>query len=180
MKRFFLILLALTILASVCSCKKGEVVESGDDNVEQETVDTSGTFDNSAVVTDETRPFERYDEETNKISTPYGPLSYPAEWQDTVTTEVTESEASYVVKFFANLDSKTVPLYNIVFGESETGYKLGELTADNGTVVIYCEDFTAEREEQLSEASKETYNNLCMGLNNIISSLVYENGMITN
>ncbi len=164
MKKILLILLVLFVLVSVCSCQNNshDTGRSGNDsNIDSETADPKDTGE-----------YYHTDAETYSIETPYGPLYYPAMWKDITKLDMMEDETSFRVSFNAVLDTHTLPLYTIVFGESETGYLICELPTDNGSVAVYCEDQTAGQTELLSQASKETYLLMSEDINVIISNLM--------
>ncbi len=160
MKKVLLILLVCILLLSVCACKN-DPKNTDESNPGAETTDPK-----------ETGEFYHSDVETFEISTPYVPLYYPAMWKDITKVDMIEDETSCRVSFNAILDTYTVPLYTIVFGESETGYQIAEVSTDKGSVFVYCEDQTAGQSERLSEASKETYMLMSEDINVIISNLL--------
>lgn len=159
MKKVLLILLALILVFGICACKKDG---------------QNGTSDSAVESADpkETGDYYRTEDETYTIETPYGPLYYPVMWKDTVKIDMMEEGSVCKVSFNAMLDTYTVPLYTIVFGESETGYLICNLPTDNGTVAVYCEDQSAGQSEKLSDASKETYMLMSESINVIIANLM--------
>ncbi len=160
MKKILLILLGLTLILCVCSCKN-TAGKSGSSNPSVESADPKETGD-----------YYRTEDETFAIETPYGPLYYPTMWKDTVKIDMMEEGSTCKVSFNAMLDTYTLPLYTIVFGESETGYLICELPTDNGTVAVYCEDQSAGQSDKLSNASKETYMLMSESINVIIANLM--------
>ncbi len=165
MKKIVLILLALILLISVCSCAK-EV-----NNIEEEKV-TQSNEDNKDG------SFYKYDSDVFEAAvTPYASLVYPVEWKDSVKVDITESEEAYKVMFVALLDGLEVPLYAIVFGDSDTGNIIGEISKDTTTVTVYCEDLTEGSTDLLTPESADIYLQMSEDINVIISDLVYKSGM---
>lgn len=178
MKKIFLILLTAVILLSVCSCKNEKTPDTADDTdpVVSDTVDLEISDDTTQDVSE----FYVSDAEVYEIETPYGPIYYPTKWKDIAVTEISEDSASYRVKFSAQLDGKSVPLYTIAFGASEEGYiAAGTLMiGEDETIRVYYEDHSAEgMKAGLTGASEETYLTMCEDINVIMSNLVYVSGM---
>ncbi len=163
MKRVLVVLLIVVMLFSICGCKKDSEAIQQDSEMVQEIPDAF---------------FYKSDEETFEISTPYATLCYPTEWKNMIKTDVAETDGTCKVTFVALLDDIEVPLYAIVFGESETENLIGELPLEEGAVNVYCEDYTEGSTELLTEESADTYLMMSEDINVIISNLVYSNGLI--
>lgn len=169
MKRFLLILLALVMLLTMFSCGKKDIEK-------QNEKDTRSVEDTA----DTPKDYYKTDVETNEVETPYGKLNYPVEWLDKVDITTAEEGDNFRVIFKAVYGDITVPLYDIVFGTSEIGFKLGDLPYDGGSVQVFCDDYTMEGTELVPEESLEDYYVMCDDLNVIISHLVYDHGMTVN
>ncbi len=166
MKRIIALLMAAALLFCICACEKEK---PGAPSNEDETVETGDSFD-----------YFKTDVKTNEIETPYGTLNYPAEWLGKVDVTTAEDGDSFRVIFTALLGEVSAPLYDIVFGACEEGFKLGELPFEGESVEVFCADYTLEGEEMISEEFAEEYAVMCEDLNVIISNLVYQNGMTVN
>ena len=177
MKKFLMFLLALSILICACSCGKKETTKT--ENKTNETTSDTTEVTDTAEVTEESKFFVS-DKDVYEIETPYAPLYYPVEYKDIVTTEVTEGDGGYAIKFSAQLEGKSVPLYTVIFGDYEGEYiAAGTLTTDfDKSVRVYFEDHSgALTEAGLTGASETTYLAMCEDMNVVISNLVYTSGM---
>jgi len=124
-----------------------------------------------------TMDFYKSDEEVFEINSKHCPLFFPTKWKDMVSTKVQEEETTYKVSFFAKLGSESLPLYEIVFGDSTEGYLLGTVQTEAGMQSVYIVDTFSYEEGSLPENLELTYYEMCEGINDIISNLVYKNGM---
>ncbi len=177
MKKIFLILLTAVILLSVCSCKKENTPDTADDT-DPIVSDTAELGDDTTE--DVSDKFYVSDAEVYEIETPYSPIYYPTKWKDIVITETSEDDAAYKIKFSAQLDGKSIPLYTVVFGTNESGHiaagtlMIGE---DEAIRVYFVDHSAAGMEADLTEASEVTYLTMCEDINVIISNLIYTSGM---
>ena len=129
---------------------------------------------------DNSADFYKTDVETYTIDNPICPLQYSVQWKDFVTTEVSEYEDGYIVKFTAVLEGKNIPMFSLALCEnSDTGYLLGTLKMKPGQKNVYIiEHFDEKKLDQISEQSAEQYRAMYDDINVIISKLVYVKGMI--
>ncbi|MBQ4602613.1 MAG: hypothetical protein IJB24_07115 [Clostridia bacterium] len=170
MKKIIALLMVAAMLVCICACesKKAETPVETD-----EIAETGESTDNST-------DYYKTDVETNEVETPYGNLSYPAEWVGNVDVTTAEDGGSFIVIFKAKYGDTVVPLYDIVFGASEIGFKLGDLDFEGTNVEVFCDDYTLEGMEQVPEEFSEDYSIKCEDLNVIVSHLVYDHGMTIN
>lgn len=182
MKKFLLFLLATLMIISVCSCGKKNSNDKSSNNEEIKPAVTDNVNSEAADSTEEdvSNKFYESDADVYGIDTPYGVIYYPLIWSDTVSTEVTETNTAYSIKFFAQLDGKSVPLYSVVFGtyDGDNCISSGSLSVDNKNVRVYFVDHSAEgMEAGLTGEHETTYLTMCEAINDIISNLIYKNGM---
>ena len=121
--------------------------------------------------------FYKSEEEMFEIHDKPCTLYFPTKWRDKVHIETEEQKNAYTIAFFTELGGKSLPLYKIVFGESEKGYLLGTIQIDTTKQSVYIVDTYSDEVELLSEQLKNTYYEMCEGINDVISGLVYKNGM---
>ena len=163
-KSIFIIGLILCLVLSMASCVRVE-----DSEKDKETNDRTQTSSSD---------FYKTDEDTLKITTPYGDVKYPKTWKDRVKTESGQNGDSFEVSFTAVLGNKNIPLYSFVFGETSEGYKLGTLKTNKETVDVYIIDAYYDAAAELDEEQLNLYYEMCEDVNVIISKLVYDNGMV--
>lgn len=164
MKRIMALFAAVMLLVFIASCS---VDENHKDSIEN---------DNNMVLTT-AYDFYKSEEDVYEINSNHCKLKFPEKWKDNIETSVYEDENVYKVSFTAVFGSESVPLYNFIFGETEDGYLLGRVMTDAGEQNVYLEDMSAFYEGQLSEKNELTYYEMCEGVNDIISYLVYVEGM---
>lgn len=133
----------LLIVILACSCK----TETNDDSVK----------------------FYETDEEVFRIETAYCDLYYPEKWEDKIEINIEDGE-QYIIHFTANMENKSVPLFDLIFGGNE-GYKLGTLKLDNQEMSLYIIDYEFNQDD----FDEQVYFNLCGmcdDVNVIISKLI--------
>ena len=167
MKRLFLVLLTVAMMLSICSCNQKK----------QPAPSETGELDITAETEEYNPEFYQTDVETTNIETPYCTVSYPEEWAGKVDVTTTEEGENFRVIFTALYSEVNVPLYDIVFGSCESGFKLGDLPYDGGSIEVFCDDYTAEGADMVPTEFSEDYAVMCEDLNVIVSNLVYQNGM---
>lgn len=136
--------------------------------------ETSASTENSSLTVgspDDSR-------EAIEISTKYGPLLYPLEWEKNLRTEVVDSDV-YKVEFYGTVEGKTEQhLFDLLFNGTE-GYNLGTLTTETGEAVqINIESYDFELDDSWTEDEKFTLYAMQEDINYTIGMLS-ENGNFT-
>lgn len=133
--------------------------------------DDNKSSDNKSAVSDTTAQSETSgsDEKTSltvgapdasreaiEISTKYGTLLYPKEWESNLRTEIIDSDV-YKVEFYGTVEGKTEQhLLDLSFNGTE-GYNLGTLTTETGEAVqINIESYDFELDDTWTEDEKLT------------------------
>ena len=167
MKKSVAFFVAAVFLLSAASCSMVDTGEKYDaiSETEKNTVFTTA-YD-----------FYKSEEDVFKINSKHCTLSFPIKWKDNVETVIYEDESIYKVSFYAVFGSESIPLYNFIFGDSQEGYLLGTVKTDAGEQNVFLDDMSSLYEGQLSENDELTYFEMCEGVNDIISNLVYVEGM---
>ena len=85
-----------------------------------------------------------------EISTDYGVLYYPKQWEEKIYTEINKDE-TYTVSFFADFEDKEkIHLFDVVFDGN--GDSVGEIELDNGDIVTVCiESYELNLDESWTE-----------------------------
>lgn len=167
MKKYAMLFVAIMLLFCMASCSM-----NGSDDKASETTQT--TIDPLSTTSYD---YYRSPEDVYEINSKHCPLFFPVKWQDKVETIVNEDEGVYTVSFFAVFGTDSIPLYNFTFGSSDEGYLLGTVKTEAGDENVYLTDTSSAYKGQLSEEDELTYFEMCEGVNDIISNLVYVSGM---
>jgi len=114
--------------------------------------ETSASTENSSLTVgspDDSR-------EAIEISTKYGTLLYPLEWEKNLRTEVVDKE-EYKVEFYGTVEGKKEQhLFDLSFNGTE-GYNLGTLKTESGEdVQINIESYDFELDDSWTEDEKFT------------------------
>lgn len=93
--------------------------------------------------TEAAEPIKENDEtqaaEPIAYTTDYVELLYPREWGEKTRVSVENSETSSVAAFFFVMENGSqVPLFDVIFGQRETGEYLGEIQTENGDLIPVC------------------------------------------
>lgn len=122
--------------------------------------------------------FYKTDEDTFEIKTKYCSLFYPKKWQKTVKTEIVD-KTPYVVKFIASENKKEIPLFDIAFGKTDKGSKLGKIKISEKYYDVYLVDHSSEWPDDISKDKNSNLYAMSEDVNVIISKLIYDSGMVT-
>lgn len=118
-KKTVFIIIAAILCFSLAACVKEGDAKSGS----QETQGNGSASEDS-------------DEETAaelmEISTEYGILYYPAEWEDSLNTEETNEGGFLTVLFSTEADGQSYDLFRVMIN-SEEGDSVGTVTSEDGT-----------------------------------------------
>ena len=165
MKKICILLTA--VLLSVCfvGCDSG-----ASDNTSTTAIASSGSEESEIS-------FYKTDEDTFEIKTEYCSLYYPKKWEKYIKTE-TDDKEPYTVKFIALEEKDEIPLFDVVFGESSIGSKLGKLEIDNEKVDVYLVDHSGEWSENITKDSESNLYAMSEDVNVLISKLVYNSEMV--
>lgn len=114
--------------------------------------ETSASTENSSLTVgspDDSR-------EAIEISTKYGTLLYPKEWESNLRTEIVDSDV-YKVEFYGTVEGKTEQhLFDLLFNGTE-GYNLGTLKTESGEdVAINIVSYDFELDDSWAEDEKFT------------------------
>lgn len=72
-------------------------------------------------------------------TTDYVELFYPHEWGEKTRVSIENSETSSVAAFFYIMENGSqVPLFDVIFGQRETGAYLGEIRTESGDLIPVC------------------------------------------
>lgn len=117
------------------------------------------------------------DVDTFVVETDYCPLHFPVKWEEYIEVEIF-TETAYSVLYSAILDNgDRVPVFEIVFNESNDGVLLG--TLDNSEKVnVYLVDHSDNLPSDLTEDDTERIYMISEDVNVLISKLIYESNMI--
>lgn len=136
--------------------------------------ETSASTENSSLTVgspDDSR-------EAIEISTKYGTLLYPKEWESNLRTEIVDSDV-YKVEFYGTVEGKKEQhLFDLSFNGTE-GYNLGTLTTETGEAVqINIESYDFEFDDSWAEDEKNLICAMQEDINYTIGMLA-ENGNFT-
>ena len=136
--------------------------------------ETSASTENSSLTVgspDDSR-------EAIEISTKYGTLLYPKEWESNLRTEIVDSDV-YKVKFYGTVEGKTEQhLFDLLFNGTD-GYNLGTLKTESGEdVAINIVSYDFELDDSWTEDEKFTLYAMQEDINYTIGMLA-ENGNFT-
>lgn len=173
MKKIILFLTVAVLVFVAASCGKEDNIHIDPDEIETTEVEETTTDQEQ----EQTYNFYESEEKVYEVDNKYCSLCFPEKWKDKVEVTAYDSDAGYTVSFSAVFGSDKVPLYNIVFGESTEGYLLGTINTEKGEQTVYVEDRSYLYDGQLSEKNESEYYDMCEGLNDIISNLVYSEGL---
>lgn len=180
MNKILSVLMAVLFLTSFVSCAKktdGELPEVTD--TEASSVDdTTKTQKKEEKTENSSSEFYKTDEKMYEINSVHCSVQFPERWKDMVETQVTETEDTYQITFYALINHNKIPLYTFVFGDTEEGYLLGRVNTEKGEQNVFIIDLFSEYQGGLSEEDELIYFEMSDGVNHIISKLVYDNGMI--
>lgn len=165
MKKLFIVLMSVLLTICFFGCDSGV----SDNNSTTATPDT--TNEESEI------SFYKSDEETFEIKTEYCSLYYPKKWEKYIKTEIDDKE-TYSVKFIALEEKDEIPLFDVVFGKSSTGSKLGSLEIDNEKVDVYLVDHSGEWPENITKDSESNLFAMSEDVNVLISKFVYNSKMV--
>ncbi len=172
MKRLLVLLLCAVMLTSI-SCGKDTADTEG---LSYSPIDTSAITESTQA--EETYEFFKSDEDTFDISTPFCTLKYPVKWQNFVSVETTSGDFAYYVTFNAYLESYTLPLFTLAFGDCDDGYLVGTLESGSDSRDVYVIDHSSEPHAVLSDEAEFSYMEMCEDVNVVISKLIYDSGMV--
>lgn len=144
----------------------------------------NGTSDNTettavtpSTVTEATEVgYYQTDEDTFEIETKYGALHYPKKWENNIKTKINDGEP-YSVEFIALDEYDEIPLFDIVFGETDEGAKLGKLEINGETINVYLVDYSGDWPESVSDEEIDLFA-MSEDVNVLISKLVYDSNMV--
>lgn len=144
----------------------------------------NGTSDNTATttVTPSTATeatevgYYQTDEDTFEIETKYGALHYPKKWESKIKTRITDGEP-YSVEFIALDEYDEIPLFDIVFGETDEGAKLGKLEINGEIINVYLVDYSGDWPESVSDEGIDLFA-MSEDANVLVSKLVYDSNMV--
>lgn len=133
--------------------------------------ETSASTENSSLTVgspDDSR-------EAIEISTKYGTLLYPKEWESNLRTEIVDSDV-YKVEFYGTVEGKKEQhLFDLSFNGTE-GYNLGTLTTETGEAVqINIESYDFELDDTWTEDEQFVLYSMLKDINYTIGMLA-ENG----
>ena len=136
--------------------------------------ETSASTENSSLTVgspDDSR-------EAIEISTKYGTLLYPKEWESNLRTEIVDS-AVYKVEFYGTVEGKKEQhLFDLLFNGTE-GYNLGTLTTETGEAVqINIESYDFELDDTWTEDEQFVLYSMLEDINYTIGMLA-EGGNFT-
>lgn len=116
--------------------------------------------------------------EAIEISTKYGTLLYPKEWESNLRTEIVDSDV-YKVEFYGTVEGKKEQhLFDLLFNGTD-GYNLGTLTTETGEAVqINIESYDFEFDDSWAEDEKNLICAMQEDINYTIGMLA-ENGNFT-
>ena len=116
--------------------------------------------------------------EAIEISTKYGTLLYPKEWESNLRTEIVDSDV-YKVEFYGTVEGKTEQhLFDLLFNGTE-GYNLGTLTTETGEAVqINIESYDFELDDTWTEDEQFVLYSMLEDINYTIGMLA-EGGNFT-
>lgn len=126
-------------------------------------------FTSCAIDKQEEYPFYSPDMDMYEIKTDYCNLYYPEVWKDS-TLVTYDRGKSHNVKFSAQLDETSVPLFSINFGGSQ-GEKLGTLNIENEQIDVLIETYVLN-EENYSTDEIKLLRGMSEDVNVIISKLI--------
>lgn len=136
--------------------------------------ETSASTENSSLTVgspDDSR-------EAIEISTKYGTLLYPLEWEKNLRTEIVDKD-EYKVEFYGTVEGKKEQHLFDLFFNGEKGYNLGTLTTEAGEAVqINIESYDFELDDSWTEDEKFTLYAMQEDINYTIGMLS-ENGNFT-
>ncbi|MBR6647227.1 MAG: hypothetical protein IKL09_06910 [Clostridia bacterium] len=136
--------------------------------------ETSASTENSSLTVgspDDSR-------EAIEISTKYGTLLYPLEWEKNLRTEIVDKD-EYKVEFYGTVEGKKEQHLFDLFYNGEKGYNLGTLTTETGEAVqINIESYDFELDDSWTEDEKFTLYAMQEDINYTIGMLL-ENGNFT-
>lgn len=116
--------------------------------------------------------------EAIEISTKYGTLLYPKEWESNLRTEIVDKD-EYKVEFYGTVEGKKEQHLFDLFFNGEKGYNLGTLTTEAGEAVqINIESYDFELDDSWTEDEKFTLYAMQEDINYTIGMLS-ENGNFT-
>lgn len=125
----------------------------------------------------ETYPFYRSDVECFEIETPYGVLLYPKKWQESCSVELSEGNP-YVASFNAVLNGDRVKLFDFCFGDvPENGTPLGKMPYNGSELTVSLVDYGETILEKYPETDYPDLYMMSEDMNEVISGLVYNNGL---
>lgn len=139
--------------------------------------DASDNKSTTAQPSTEEISFYTTDEDTFEIKTDYCSLYYPKKWEKNIKTKIDDKEP-YTVKFIALENKEEIPIFDVVFGKSSTGSKLGKLKIDNEEINVYLVDHSGEWPEKITKDSESNLYAMSEDVNVLISKLVYNSEMV--
>ena len=151
----------------------------------EQTNDVPGTTEGLSTTTaaeTETEPAETHgffksDVDKFEIETPFAILQYPKKWEDQVTVTQTDGDF-YTVSFFAIIDEKDIPLFDIVFGDNpNASFELGSMKTADGETVVSVVDYSGEAIQSVPENKVDIISQMTEDMNEVISGLVYNYGL---
>lgn len=110
------------------------------------------------------------------ISTPYGELYLPVEWEGLIRADIIEMDAMCAVTFLGMLETKEVPLYTLLFENGENqGAALGSVqTQDGATAWVYLEMSQLEQDNTLTAQQYDTLLSMQETVNGLLEKLAQE------
>ena len=160
--RVFIILVLILVFAAGAAA--GYFIKAGEDSAPQ----------NEEQIPDEDsgqRVQENQEEDYMVISTEYGDLYYPRQWEDWLKTEQSMEGESLNISFSAQIHDVEYPMFQVTVGESgET--EVGELTDSSGVRrTVYIKMDELQEGNGLSEEEQQRFYAMQEGLNDIIDHL---------
>lgn len=109
--------------------------------------------------------------ESIEITTDYGTLYYPDQWEEFIKTEQQTIGETIVVSFVAQIQDVEYPLFEVTIGGSE-GTEVGELTDEEGAKrIVYLHVNELEEDPALTEGEQNRLYAMQEDLNYLIDNL---------
>lgn len=105
------------------------------------------------------------------ISTDYGDLYYPEQWNEFLVTEESKEGDSLIVSFSAQINDVTYPMFQVTIGSSDDT-EVGELVDSSGTTrTVYMSVTEIENVDELTDSELRRLYAMQEDLNYLIDNL---------
>lgn len=122
--------------------------------------------------TDTSLMLPEQEEAPMEVSTPFGTLYYPGQWDDQVWAEFTQDGEGGNVTFYGVVGGENVMLFQVTFGSAgEEAAHVGYVQGNEGSVEISVEMFEPENPEDWNETDLDTVAAMQEGINELLSDL---------